>query len=196
MKRICIFLLLFSFSIVLVFGQSPEVKAIMEKARSGKQLSDSEMQKLHQWGEEMRKNAGKNPASVSMQPASSAKSASQANGLCPPKTSLNASPVLTRDSYIRLAKELMTIYGASSGQEAGKKPVSDEKGSAGVVSGEASVGVELTVGGDNSVKDVAFTSILKAGLGGFSGAEVSGRFAAEGGPAINFDAGLSLPSIP
>lgn len=78
MKRIWIFLLLFSFSIVLVFEQSPEVKAIMEKARSGKQLSDSEMQKLHQWGEEMRKNAGKNPASVSMQPASSAKSASQA----------------------------------------------------------------------------------------------------------------------
>ena len=118
MKRIWIFLLLFSFSIVLIFGQSPEIKAIMEKARSGKQLSDSEMQKLQQWGEEMRKNAGKNPTSVSMQPTSSQKAAAQVNGLCPPKTSLSSSPALTRDSYVRLAKELMTTYGASSGQEA------------------------------------------------------------------------------
>lgn len=39
------------------------------------------------------------------------------------------------------------------------------RGAAGVVSGEASVGVELTVGNDNSVKDVAFTSTLKAVTG-------------------------------
>ncbi|SFK63502.1 hypothetical protein [Proteiniphilum acetatigenes] len=50
MKRIFILLLLFSFTIVSVFAQSAEIKAIMEKARSGKQLSDDEMRKLRQNG--------------------------------------------------------------------------------------------------------------------------------------------------
>ncbi|WP_298649587.1 hypothetical protein [uncultured Proteiniphilum sp.] len=56
--------------------------------------------------------------------------------------------------------------------------------------------MELTIGANDTVRDIAFTSSVKAGLGGLLETEISGRFAAEGGPAINFDAGLSLPSIP
>ncbi|MBF6628996.1 MAG: hypothetical protein ITG04_10895 [Proteiniphilum sp.] len=65
----------------------------------------------------------------------------------------------------------------------------------GNVVGEASVGVELTVCTNDAVRDIAFTSSVKAGLGGLLETEISGRFAAEGGPSLNVDAGLSLPSI-
>ncbi len=82
MKPIFILILLFSFTIVPIFAQSTEIKAIPGH------------------------------------PASSQKVTTQSNGLCPPKTTLNASPALTRDSYVRLAKELMVTYGQRSGQEA------------------------------------------------------------------------------
>ncbi|MFA6360621.1 MAG: tetratricopeptide repeat protein [Dysgonamonadaceae bacterium] len=66
----------------------------------------------------------------------------------------------------------------------------------GVLSGEASVGVETTFGEGYQVKDVAFTSSVKAGVGGLLESEISGRFAIEGGPSIETNAGFVQPSLP
>lgn len=66
----------------------------------------------------------------------------------------------------------------------------------GNLTGEASVGVEITIGEGDQVKDVAFTSSVKAGLGGLVESEVSGRFAVEAGPSIEANAGFTMPDIP
>lgn len=65
-----------------------------------------------------------------------------------------------------------------------------------VASGEASVGVEITIGSNSSIKDVAFTSTLKAeGMG--KSAELAGRVAAVGGPSITTASGTkwSIPGL-
>ena len=72
--------------------------------------------------------------------------------------------------------------------------VKGEYGS-GNITAEATLGMEITIGQGDAVKDVAFTSSVKAGLGGLVEGEVSGRFALEGGPSIDASAGMSLPSI-
>lgn len=65
----------------------------------------------------------------------------------------------------------------------------------GNVSLEATLGMEITLGQGDSVKDVAFTSSVKAGVGGLAEGEVSGRFALEGGPSVSMDANLTPPGI-
>ncbi|MDD4777494.1 MAG: hypothetical protein PHV53_04300 [Fermentimonas sp.] len=65
----------------------------------------------------------------------------------------------------------------------------------GILTAEASMGVEVTIGQGDSIKDVAFTSSVKAGVGGLAEAEISGRFALEGGPSVSADANLTPPSI-
>jgi hypothetical protein len=65
-----------------------------------------------------------------------------------------------------------------------------------MLSGEASLGVEMTIGKGNAIKDVAFTSSVKAGVGGLLESEISGRFAIEGGPSIDSSAGFTQPSLP
>lgn len=52
------------------------------------------------------------------------------------------------------------------------------------ITGEATVGVEVTVG-QNAVKDVGFTSSVKAGIGGLTETEISGRIALESGASID-----------
>lgn len=66
----------------------------------------------------------------------------------------------------------------------------------GNVEGEASVGVEVTIGQGDVIKDVAFTSSVKAGLGGLVEGEVSGRLALEGGASIESNANLVNPGFP
>ncbi len=66
----------------------------------------------------------------------------------------------------------------------------------GNLTGEATVGVELTIGQGDVVKDVALTSSVKAGLGGLVETEISGRLAVQGGPAIEANAGFITPDIP
>ena len=65
----------------------------------------------------------------------------------------------------------------------------------GTITAEAAMGVEITIGQGDAVKDVAFTSNVKAGLGGLAEGEVSGRFALEGGPAVDATANLTPPGI-
>lgn len=65
----------------------------------------------------------------------------------------------------------------------------------GNLSVEATLGMEITLGQGDSVKDVAFTSSVKAGVGGLAEGEVSGRFALEGGPSVDMDANLTPPGI-
>ena len=66
----------------------------------------------------------------------------------------------------------------------------------GNISAEASVGVEITIGQGDVVKDVALTSSVKAGLGGLVEGEVSARLAVEGGPSIETSGGFITPSFP
>ena len=65
----------------------------------------------------------------------------------------------------------------------------------GNVTGEAAIGAEITIGQGDLIKNVAFTSSVKAGLGGLVEGEVSGRYALEGGPAIDTSANLIAPSL-
>lgn len=66
----------------------------------------------------------------------------------------------------------------------------------GNVSVEATVGMELTVAQGDVLKDVVLTSSVKAGLGGLAEGEISGRMAAEGGPAVEANAGFTMPELP
>ena len=66
----------------------------------------------------------------------------------------------------------------------------------GNLTGEAAVGVEITVGQGDTVSDVALTSSVKTGLGGLVEAEISGRISVEGGPTMNATAGITPHSIP
>jgi tetratricopeptide (TPR) repeat protein len=127
MKQILVFVLL-CFLVFPVFPQSPEIQAILEKARSGKQLSESEMGQLKQWGEEMMKKMG--GTSVPATEEAPEKATIPTNTLCPPKIPLNPGPALTRESYIRLAKDLMASYGARSGKEAELKALLTSTGKA------------------------------------------------------------------
>ncbi|NCB24537.1 MAG: tetratricopeptide repeat protein [Bacteroidia bacterium] len=72
--------------------------------------------------------------------------------------------------------------------------VKGEYGS-GTLSAEASLGMEITLGQGDSVKDVAFTSNVKAGVGGLAEGEISGRFALEGEPSVSADANFTPPGI-
>lgn len=65
----------------------------------------------------------------------------------------------------------------------------------GNISGEATIGAEITIGQGDVIKDVAFTSSVKAGIGGLVEGEVSGRFAVEGGPSVGTNAGFTSLSL-
>ncbi len=66
----------------------------------------------------------------------------------------------------------------------------------GNLTGEATVGVEVVLGNNYNVDDIALTSSVKTGLGGLVEAEVSGRISLEGGPEISATAGMTMPEIP
>lgn len=54
------------------------------------------------------------------------------------------------------------------------------------LTGEATVGVDVTIG-QNAVKDVGFTSSIKAGVGGLMGTEINGRIAMDSGATIDMN---------
>lgn len=64
------------------------------------------------------------------------------------------------------------------------------------VSVEVNIGVELTVGQNDVLKDVAFTSSAKVGLGGLVEGEISGRLSVEGGPSLEATGGMTMPELP
>ncbi len=66
----------------------------------------------------------------------------------------------------------------------------------GNLSAEASVGVGMTVGQGDVLKNVEFTSSVKAGLGGLVEGEVNARWAIEGGPSIETGGGFITPDFP
>lgn len=55
---------------------------------------------------------------------------------------------------------------------------------------------EVTVWQGDMIKNLALTSSLKAGIGGLVEGEVSGRFAAAGGPSFETNAGIIKPELP
>ena len=65
----------------------------------------------------------------------------------------------------------------------------------GNLTAEATMGVEVTIGQGDAVKDVAFTSSVKAGVGGLAEGEINGRFALEGGPSVDASANFTPPGI-
>lgn len=64
------------------------------------------------------------------------------------------------------------------------------------LSGEATIGAAITLGQGDAVKDISFTSSVKAGVGGLAESEISGRFSLEGGPALDASANIVTPTIP
>jgi len=56
----------------------------------------------------------------------------------------------------------------------------------GNLTAEATVGAEITIG-QNTVKDVGFTSSVKAGVGGLMETEISGRIALDSGASIDMN---------
>jgi tetratricopeptide (TPR) repeat protein len=66
----------------------------------------------------------------------------------------------------------------------------------GNVTAEATLGAEVTIGQGDVIKNFAVTSSVKAGIGGLVEGEINGRFAAEGGPSIETNAGLITPELP
>ena len=66
----------------------------------------------------------------------------------------------------------------------------------GNISVEASVGVGVTIGQGDAVKDVAITSSVKAGLGGLVEGELSGRLATQGGPSVEATGSTILDNLP
>jgi len=61
---------------------------------------------------------------------------------------------------------------------------------------EANIGVGVTVGQGDVIKDVAVTSSVKAGLGGLVEGELSGRLATQGGPSVEATGGTILDNLP
>jgi tetratricopeptide (TPR) repeat protein len=61
---------------------------------------------------------------------------------------------------------------------------------------EANIGVGVTIGQGDVVKDVALTSSVKAGLGGLVEGELSGRLAAQGGPSVEATGSTILDNLP
>jgi tetratricopeptide (TPR) repeat protein len=61
---------------------------------------------------------------------------------------------------------------------------------------EANIGVGVTVGQGDVIKDVALTSSVKAGLGGLVEAELSGRLATQGGPSVEATGSTILDNLP
>ena len=158
-------LMIFFCTTLVVNAQSAEVKTIIEKAQSGKQLTDDEVQKLQRWGEEMMKNAGKQSSLTTdrstaskKEPTGSQKGGSTQDTQCPPKQKLTATPPLTRDGYLKLAKELMVTYGQQSGQEAALRELLD---AAGKPTDGADIGGMLMVtgAGSASIYAIAWSAV-------------------------------------
>ena len=61
---------------------------------------------------------------------------------------------------------------------------------------EANIGVGVTVGQGDVVKDVTLTSSVKAGLGGLVEGELSGRLATQGGPSVEASGSTILDNLP
>jgi hypothetical protein len=53
----------------------------------------------------------------------------------------------------------------------------------------------MTFGQGDAIKNIAFTSSVKAGLGGLVENEINGRFSLEGGPTIESSANMIKPGL-
>jgi hypothetical protein len=177
MKRVLLMIVILLVT-VICSGQDAEIKRIIEKMKSGQELTEAEEEKMDKWGEKMDKQ--ENPYSKAAT-TTNAKATIQSNStrnLCPkPLKSIPVIPALTRESYIALAKTLMAKYGAKTGAafpELKQLLENTSKPSEGSDMG----GLFMMTGS------------------GLAEAEISGRISIEGGPEINTSVGLTLPEIP
>jgi hypothetical protein len=104
--------------VCICFGQDPEIQAIIEKLQSGQQITQAEQAKLKQWSEKMSQQYG-GEENKQKSPLSAESSGTGTSGnICPkPAKTIPAITALTRDSYITLAKALMTTYGPKIGDK-------------------------------------------------------------------------------
>lgn len=102
----------------ICFGQDPEIQAIIKKLQSGQQITQAEQAKLKQWSEKMSQQYG-GAENKQKSPLSAESSGTGTSGnICPkPAKTIPAITALTRDSYITLAKALMTTYGPKIGDK-------------------------------------------------------------------------------
>ncbi|MFN8134964.1 MAG: hypothetical protein U0Z17_06985 [Bacteroidales bacterium] len=116
MKAIVLLCLLLGFCFSC-FAQPDEIKRIMAKQKSGEELTEQEETTFEKWIDDMAAKAAnqKNPAGVASK--TGVKKAD-----CPIlKTAPLKVTELTRESYVSLAKGLLTTYGPKTGDLPGLK---------------------------------------------------------------------------
>ena len=104
------------------WAQPENIKIIMAKARAGEEITEAEEAAYEKWLEDAVKqmDAGQKPNQTPTQTQNP--NGNPANAECPAKKTVPLKIVeLTRESYVALAKELMTVYGAKSGDLPGLK---------------------------------------------------------------------------
>ena len=108
MKRLSLILFLLLLA-PICYSQPPDIKAIMDKLKSGKGLTEGEEEKFEKWLEGTRNRTKTTTASVNGTKAESVK-------LCPEvlKSFPDIAP-LNRESYVALAKSLMATFGPKTG---------------------------------------------------------------------------------
>ena len=101
-------------------AQPDNIKRIMEKQKSGEELTEEEEAAVEKWFDEMMKQQENKSKTGDLK--TGVKPASKAD--CP---TIKATPLkvtdLTRESYVALAKSLMAVYGPKSGDLPGLKSI-------------------------------------------------------------------------
>lgn len=117
--RIFILIITFLLSSLIIHAQvPPEISKIFEKMQTGKDLTEAEEQALEKWGQEMEKQfEGKNAKPGKGQPNTTTNNKAGASGKkIGTGIKLQANiPVITKESYIQLAKSVMQTFGPKSG---------------------------------------------------------------------------------
>ena len=116
-------MLAFAWTNFAQYQMPSDIKRIMEKVSSGKELTEQESARLEEWGDTMSKQYEKQEnedrkQGSQTQGAESPKVEStiqKGNKPCPELIKLTATSLLTRDQYIQLAQSLLTTYGPKTG---------------------------------------------------------------------------------
>ncbi len=112
MKNIFLTGLLLFLSIVCI-AQPENIQRIMEKANSGQELTEAEMDALQKWMDSMEKKYGNDDKPAPEIPDPTAGS----EGMCPKAQTTKPNIVpLTREGYVALTKSLMATYGPRVGK--------------------------------------------------------------------------------
>lgn len=117
MRKIVVLLLLIINQIFLVSGQMKmpaDINRILEKATSGKEITEEENARLEEWGKTMEQFYENPESQNELDVMQNETPAIRVNNQCPEKTELSFEQ-LSREQYVELAQSLMKTYGSKTG---------------------------------------------------------------------------------